>query len=196
MYDEEFAILDLPTITSDTRYEHTGQHAVIVGWGRGRTTTLSVRMWKEDGSYAQPHRPVSRDLSVAMAGASTLCLRWANRWLVQGARERAFEPAAPLRPRTQDGDGRGGQLHVRRAWATTTTPLFIVTGAVEFVAHSFDDRVRKRWNKYALELYVSQMARRSTVHVLVSVPRYIKMSKYILDRYSKKPTKKSPRPRT
>lgn len=124
MDDAELAILGLPTITSDTRYEHTGQHAVIVGWGRGRTTTLSVRMWKEDGSYVQPHRPVSRNLFGGDGWCFDVVSQMANRWLVQGARERAFELAAPLRPRTQDGDGRGGQLHVRRAWATTTRPLF------------------------------------------------------------------------
>jgi hypothetical protein len=58
MDDEEFAIFGPGH--DHLRHALRGyvQHAVIVGWGRGRTTTLSMRVWKMDGSYVQPHRPV------------------------------------------------------------------------------------------------------------------------------------------
>lgn len=90
-------------------------------------------------------RANSRHLVVAMAGASTvLCLRWASRWLVRGVRERAFRLAARY--------ARGARMAMGVEGCYTClgnendTVVFIVTGAVEFVAYLLDSRMHSRWS--------------------------------------------------
>jgi hypothetical protein len=126
MDDEELAILGLPTVISNTRYAIRAA-CCHSGLGSRRITSLSMGIWKTGGSDFQPHRPI-REIREWRWPVLRRCMsQMANRWLCARCARKScesIEACGTLRPRTQDGDGRGAQLHVRCARATTTTPLF------------------------------------------------------------------------
>ena len=113
------------------------------------------------------------------------CLRWANRWLGQGARERELSSARHVL--SADPGWRWAWRAATRAMCLGNDNDTVVhrhgSGRVRGV--SFDDRVRSRWSRYAADLDVNQVVQRSIIHVLISYCRYIKVLLYILVRCSK-----------
>lgn len=90
--------------SSQTRATRYGQHAVIVGWGQGRITALSMGIWKTGGSDFQPHRPIREIWEWRWLELRRCMSQMADRWLVRGARKRVrFAARCVRRPRIAMG---------------------------------------------------------------------------------------------